>query len=291
MKIPRLFFCICSIGIASVGWALPRRNIPLIGQSEKIYTLAPENTEIRGLAFDGISPEACRLFVLDQAGKIFVYQLNQNPRQGIDQLKYLDRYELPADAGGDPPAGPRGLAYALENGQSIFYFLNWDDSQGNIKSQLWRCNFHTNTYEFINLSWYPFRIGDREVLDLTYDNGNILVSFDASGYNDQNLRVRRGIIHQRMPEWIAPCQQRGTRGSTIRSGHIKSGQARSFRSHPIQMRSAEAAVFVETADIAITQIVREHENNIRLVRSSRQAAENKKQEHDGEGCVFHFLCQ
>jgi len=196
IKTLRRFFCVVLLFSARAGVVLGGQTAPLIGASEKVYTLAAENAEIRGLAFDEISPEAPRLFVLDRAGKIFVYKLCQNPEEGIDELKLLETYELPKD-GGSPLAGPRGLAFALDNDRSILYFLNWDRSAQEIKSQLWRCDFANNVHTQTNMTWYPFRIGQREVLDVAYDKGNILICFDASGYKDNDLRVSRGIIQLR----------------------------------------------------------------------------------------------
>ena len=191
MKIIRLYLCFWYLVTFCLGTALAGPKAPLIGESEKVYTLARDNTEIRGLAFDNISPEAPRLFVLDCSGKIFIYKLNQKANH--DELKLLDTYDLPKK--GDAPLNsPRGLAFALNDGKPILYFLNWDDSVKEVKSQLWRCDFKNKVFTDINLTWYPFRIGHREVLDLTIDHGKILICFDASGYKDNDLRVSRGII-------------------------------------------------------------------------------------------------
>ncbi|MFC1783500.1 hypothetical protein ACFL02_07930, partial [Planctomycetota bacterium] len=194
IKTFRLILCVWLIVAVNTRPASCQEKDLLIGEIEKIYALASNNTEIRGLAFDDISAQAPRLFVLDHSGRIFAYQLHQNPEEGIDVLKLIQIFELPTERDGSRLASPRGLTFTLENGQSIFYFLNWDDSKGDIKSQLWRCNFNKNTSEFTDLSLYPFKIGAREVLDLAYDKGKILVCFDATGYTDHNYRVKRGVI-------------------------------------------------------------------------------------------------
>ncbi len=194
IKTLRLILCVWLIVSANTRPASSQEKDLLIGEIEKVYALASDNTEIRGLAFDDISDQAPRLFVLDHSGRIFAYQLHQNPEEGINVLKLIQIFELPKERDGSSPASPRGLTFTLENGQSIFYFLNWDDSKGDIKSQLWRCNFSKNTSEFTDLSFYPFKIGAREVLDLAYDKGKILICFDASGYTDHNYRVKRGVI-------------------------------------------------------------------------------------------------
>lgn len=197
MKILRLYCCIWLLSSATVRAAPAKEELPLIGQSEKVYTLASENTEVRGLAFDDVSPHAPRLFALDRSGWIFVYKLNQSPEKGIDEVRLLQKYGLPKEADKSALVSPRGLAFALDNGQDIFYFLNWDDSTKEVKSQLWRCNFKDNARTHVNLTRYSFRIGQREVLDLAYANGKIFVCFDASAYKDNNLRVQRGIIQLR----------------------------------------------------------------------------------------------
>ena len=170
------FFCVALFVAVHVGLGFGGQATPLIGESEKVYTLASENADIRGLAFDEISPEAPRLFVLDRAGKIFVYKLHRKPTEGVDELKLLETYDLPKD-GSESLDGPRGLAFALDDDRDILYFLNWDRSAAEIKSQLWRCDFENDNHTQTNLTWYPFRIGQREVLDLAYDKGNILICF------------------------------------------------------------------------------------------------------------------
>ncbi len=167
---------------------------PIIGQTEKKYTLADKNRDVQGIAFDDISPLAPRVFVLDRSGIIFSYQLNQNLDNGTDELKLLDQYPLPSDTDKTKLMGPRGLSFVRENGQDIFYFLNWEKSGGNVRSQLWRGNFTEQNFTSIDLTNYWYRIGQREVMDLATDQEKIYLCFDASGYIDHNVRVLRGII-------------------------------------------------------------------------------------------------
>ena len=191
--------CVCLTFLVASPPARADQKQPLIGQSEHVYTLASENTEIRGLAFDGVSPEAPRLFVLDRSGWVFAYKLHQNPEEPLGELTLVDRYALPRKADQPLLLNPRGLAFTLDHGRDIFYVLNWDDSQTETRSQLWRCNFKDDDHRHVDLTRYPFRIGQREILDLTYDNGTLSVCFDASAYRDRNLRVQRGIIQLRWP--------------------------------------------------------------------------------------------
>jgi len=189
MLIPSL---LVSVLVAS---AAAGQEEPLIGESEKVYTLSDENTEIRGLAFDEISAEAPRLFVLDGSGKIFAYRPRLDPKKGVDELELLRVHSLPS--GESTPRSPRGLAFTMESGGGVFYFLNWESSKNETKSQLWRLCPRDGSYTITDLSRYPFRIGDREVLGLALDGGDFLVCFDGSGYGERNLRVQRGIIRLR----------------------------------------------------------------------------------------------
>jgi len=178
---------------------------PRVGDVEKVYTLADPNTELRGLAFDDVSPEAPRLLALDRSGKVFVYRLHRDPAQAVDALKLSGQFELPRDGEATLPASPRGLAYAREDGRSVVYFLDWqspgeEEEQGDRRSRLWRFDVDESTAAPVDLSLYVYRIGDREPFDLAYDRGNVLVCFDASGYADQNRRVQRGIAELRWNE-------------------------------------------------------------------------------------------
>ena len=169
MKSIRLCIVVCFFYLAVGIQTGSGKPDPIIGQSEKVYTLASKNQEIRGLAFDDVSPQAPRLFVLDQSGKIFAYRLNQNLSRGIDELKLLDYYTLPSEKNKFSLTGPRGLAYAWEKEREIFYVLNWDKSGRKIKSQLWRCNFRDRDHTRVDLTDYWYRIWPREVVDLVYD--------------------------------------------------------------------------------------------------------------------------
>lgn len=170
------------------------KKAPIIGESEMVYTLVGENQEIRGLAFDEVSPSMPRLFVLDGSGKIFVYRPIQDAQKAIAELRYLETIDLPLAANGKPIASSRGLAFTVEKSQDVFYFLNWEASKGRVTSELWRFNATEKTATSVNLSFYNFRIGDRELFDVAWENGKIFVCFDSSGYRDQSLRVHRGIV-------------------------------------------------------------------------------------------------
>ena len=171
---------------------------PLIGESEKVYALASGNKDIRGLAFDDVTPKAPRLFVLDSSGKIFVYRSIQNYEKGIDELKLVNTHVLPSDAGNTNLTDLRGLSVILDEGQEIVYFLNWKRTSSGIKSELWECNFKSGDLSKIDLTQYMYCIGNREVTGLAVDDDNLYLCFDASGYKDNNLRVQRGIIQYKL---------------------------------------------------------------------------------------------
>jgi hypothetical protein len=188
IKIGLLTLCFSILGFGQAA------QNPVIGETEKVFPLAEGNDEVRGLAWDEVSGDSPRLFVLDASHKIFVYAAATNAQGGVDDLMLAKVVELPTTAKGRPLAGPRGLAYSQEDGKGIVYFLNWARTDDGPVSELWRYGFDDGSVSVINLSLYPFRIGERETLDVGYDDGKILVSFDASGYRDQNLRALRGII-------------------------------------------------------------------------------------------------
>jgi len=173
---------------------------PLIGEVEKAHTLADANRAAVGVAFDEISPRGPRLFVLDRTGKVFVYALEAGGGPGADELRLTGEIDIPPLEDGRRPKGPRRLAYAIENDRDVLYFLNWEDhltpdrNTADVTSELWRFNPDDSTAACVQLSFVPYRIGDRELLGLAYNNGKIFVSFDGSGYNNDSLRVHRGII-------------------------------------------------------------------------------------------------
>jgi hypothetical protein len=178
--------------LLAVGTAAAAVRSPLMGESEKAYVLVPANTEVRGLAFDDASPLAPRLFVLDAAGTIFIYRVPPTAASG--ELSLLGTLPLPKRADGSALQSPRGLVYTRFEDKDLFYVLNWIKPGSEAESELWRFGPAVEKPAPIDLSLYPFKIGDRETLSLAHDNGKILVAFDGSGYGDRNLRVQRGII-------------------------------------------------------------------------------------------------
>ena len=190
MKIQRFLWCLVMIFCACATLSHAEKNSPIIGESERVYTLEAANQEIKGLAFDDVSKEGPILYVLDGSGKIFLYGVQGNSKE----LIFLRVLELPSGENGEPIESPRGLAFVLEKGQPVLYFLNWIKNRSEVKSQLWRYNVISQKSFIQNLSLFVFRLGDRETLDLSYSNGKLLISFDSSGYLEQNVRIKRGIV-------------------------------------------------------------------------------------------------
>ncbi len=188
----RLTILLAVVVLLAAGTAGAAARSPLMGESEKAYVLAPENTEVRGLAFDEISPLAPRLFVLDASGKVFIYGVPPDAAAG--ELKLLGTLALPKRADGSALQSPRGLAYTRYDNKDAFYVMNWVKPGGEAESELWRFGPAVEKPAPIDLSLYPYKIGDREVLSLAHDNGKLTIAFDGSGYKDQNLRVLRGLI-------------------------------------------------------------------------------------------------
>src|SRR5512147_916459 len=103
--------------VLSAGLSGAAAKSPLMGESEKAYALAPENTEVRGLAFDDVSPLAPRLLVLDKSGKIFIYGVPAGPAAG--ELNLLGTLDLPKRADGSAIPSPRGLAYTRYDNKDL----------------------------------------------------------------------------------------------------------------------------------------------------------------------------
>ncbi len=158
---------------------------PTVGESERVYTLAPENKEIRGIAWDESDQDVPQLLVLDRSGKLFEYQLGPD-----DTLNLSRTLDLQAIVGSRRLSSPRGLAFAMEDSRPVLYFMDWVASG----TCLWRYEIDAGTAKSVDLSLYMFRIGDREGFDLASDDGGLLISYDAAGHAPVNRRVQRGIL-------------------------------------------------------------------------------------------------
>ena len=177
----------------SLSWAGPKDPPPIVGDCVGQFTLAPDNQDVLGLTFDEMSEDGPRLFVLDASRKIFVYGVARDAQNAVTGFTLREAIDLPPGQDGKPIESPRGLAFTLEDDRPVLYFLNWSDSGPEVVSELWRYDLGRKTAESRDLSLYVFRIGDRELLGLAYLNGKLFVSFDAEGYQSNDLRVRRGI--------------------------------------------------------------------------------------------------
>lgn len=191
-RLPRVVCLLLAVGLASQVRGA-ESTAPRIGDCERVYPLAADNPEVCGLAWAETGLDAPCLFVLDRAGKLFVYRPGRDAAGDIERLECVQTDDLAAAVSSEL-ASPRGLAYAVEQGRGVLYFLDWDAAGGDVRSRLWRYDPDAATAAWVDLSWYHFRIGDREVFDVAHEDGQLLVSFDARGYADPSLRVQRGIL-------------------------------------------------------------------------------------------------
>ena len=100
--------------LANLCWA--DGSSPRIGDAEKVYMLAPGNTNVRGLAWDEVTPDAPRLFALDASGTLFCYQ--PGDEHALEAIKTYDLQRAVADDGLDDP---RGLTFALTESDCLQY--------------------------------------------------------------------------------------------------------------------------------------------------------------------------
>ncbi len=188
---------LCSLSIATAG------DQPLVvGQTERTCTLAAENKNVRGLAIENGAGDTARLLALDRSGRIFTYSLGavaEGQGRGAfeDKLQLLDTIELKAEPAKLKLVDPRGLAFAVEDGVKVLYFLDWSRGGGAVHSRLWRYPIDTKKATSIDLSLYMYCVGDREPIDLSWEDGEIVVAFDSSGYAVPDRRVLRGLARYR----------------------------------------------------------------------------------------------
>ena len=102
-------FLACSAFLCSATGA---KSTLHIGDVEKTYRLAAENTSVKGIAFEEKAEKSPRLFVLDESGAIFVYCFNDDTGKRTGGAELLEGLWIPKGAVKKPPAHPRGLAAA-----------------------------------------------------------------------------------------------------------------------------------------------------------------------------------
>lgn len=176
---------------AGLAWT---ETLPRFGDSERAFALPAEITEVRGLAFDEVSPRAPRLFVLDASGRVFVFQ---PAPAAATELRQLEIIPVPVRPDGTAWKGLRGLAYSRVKNQDLFYTLNWGKGADGTDSELCRFGPGLAKPELVDLSLYTYKIGERETLAVASDSGDILIAFDGTGYKERNLRAQRGLIRLR----------------------------------------------------------------------------------------------
>lgn len=158
---------------------------PIIGESEQVFVLAPQNGEVRGIAWDESDADSPRLLALDRCGEVFAYHVGED-----GQLELLQRLDLDDAVKPARLVNPRGLALLIEDRRPVLYFMDWNGRE----THLWQWPIDGGAAVSVDLSLSMFRIGDREGLDLAGDGDGLLISYDASGHTDVNRRVQRGIL-------------------------------------------------------------------------------------------------
>lgn len=179
---------------------------PVIGGIESVHTLAGDNAEVAGLAFDDASPAAPRLFVLDKSGRIFCYKVPEEPAADAGALALVNVQRLPVACLLPVGSSFSGLSFSMENRQGVFYAIKHLRRDGGIRSEIWRLSFGDNAFIARDLSKLRYRLGNRAVRDLSFRNGQCLLCYDASGYTHHNRRVLRGMarITWRLPGQPSP---------------------------------------------------------------------------------------
>ena len=196
----RIISCVSLLVIWGALWNTADADSLVVGQTEQTITLAEENSEIRGLAIDEASSGGPRLLTLDQSGKVFVYSLNgagQGRGDDGSRLEQFDTLDLTVAPAKLNLLDPRGLAVDVEDGKQVLYVLDVVRAGGAVAGRLYRYVTGTNEIVCIDLSRYPYRIGDREPFDLTCEDDTIVVAYDTSGYAVPDRRVQRGLVRYR----------------------------------------------------------------------------------------------
>ncbi|MCK5135194.1 MAG: transglutaminase family protein [Bacteroidales bacterium] len=156
-----------------------------IGESEKEFTLNKKLSSVNGLAIkEGDASNT--LFILDGvAKKIYTYSIGPNDLE----LRYEQAIGLENDI-----VSPRGLEFSREGGHDILYFIDYSRNSQTVTSRLCRYNIEESTQRYVDLKSDGFEIGEKEVFGVTRQGDFLYISFDPSGFEDQQLQMRRGIV-------------------------------------------------------------------------------------------------
>ena len=172
---------------------LAQPGVERIGLSDGNFLLGTDNIDARAVAYAEVPDDGARLFVLDHKQVIYAYRVPP-AEQAAGSLKLVNTYSLDGVEGLKDLNDPRGLAVEMKQGAPVFYFLDWLP-RGNRQSLLIRFDVATHAAKSIDLTRHVFRIGDREPADVALCGGNrLLVCFDASGYDNPDVRVQRGLV-------------------------------------------------------------------------------------------------
>lgn len=226
MRSIKLVLCALLIFSLAGNSVFADESAPLIGDVEKTFQFAGEFKNIVGLAYDGTSSPNPSLYVLDKNARIHQHEYVFKPQEKLDELRLLNSIEIPASEDGIKVSAPRGLAVALNEGNRFFYLLEWQGPKKGFISRLWRFDQNQNKAEFIDLSYFQYRIGDREIYGLAVKDNRVYISFNTSAYADLNTIVRRGIFmlkwefgEGRKPIFIKHMPNSGN-GASLRLAHM-----------------------------------------------------------------------
>lgn len=207
------------------GW--PDANSPLcIGQSEKAFELDHAGISVSGLAYGENESGKC-LFILDRNNRqILVYTISPD----TENLVYKEIIPLKKTR----LLSPRGLVYSMENGSEVFYFLDYAKVKNAIVSRLYRYDTRRYDLTYVDLTDKAYEIGAKEVYGLTLQNDNLFLSFDPSGYSDQVMRMRRGILSMSVSDKSDPSVQlkKSKKDRPIAWGKALAGQSLVIRHLP-----------------------------------------------------------
>ena len=101
----------------------------------------------------------------------------------------------------------------------------------------------------------------------------------------RHLRREEDVRNTR-PHGIPPRQQGGTRGTAERCGRVEVGESQALGGHPIQVRGPDRRRAVD-AKVAVTEVVGEDQDEVRLFRSV--GAERGSKEQKGKAHRGHYM--
>jgi len=168
----------------------------IIGDVERVYDLSSEIASIAGMAFQE-DERGEYLYVFEGTSrKIHLLKVDKDSRN----IEYQNNFLVE----GAEIANPRGLAYAREVSGDVVYFLDYviflQNGAYKKKGILFRYDLASKDLTSLDLSNPVLGIGTNPVNAITWQGGNVFVSYDPSGLGSYTERVRRGIAVLRVDD-------------------------------------------------------------------------------------------